>query len=70
MSIPDFQSIMLPFLKFTADNKEHSRKDVIEHLTDSFSVSDADLQKRLASGPQPVFYNRVGWANTYLKKQD
>jgi len=68
MSIPDFQTIMLPYLKFTSDNKVHSRKDVIEHLTGFFHLSEDELKKTLASGPQPVFHNRVGWANTFLKK--
>jgi len=34
MAIPDFQSIMLPLLKFLADKKEHSLREAIEYLAD------------------------------------
>lgn len=68
MSIPDYQSIMLPFLKFSADNKEHSKKDAIEHLAGIFHISEEERGRLLESGLQSIFENRVGWANTYLKK--
>lgn len=68
MSIPDYQSIMLPFLKFSSDNKEHSKKEAIEHLAGVFHVSEEERGKLLESGLQSIFENRVGWANTYLKK--
>ncbi|MBI4350781.1 MAG: restriction endonuclease [Elusimicrobia bacterium] len=68
MSIPDYQSIMLPFLKYSADKKEHPVKDAEEHLAGIFHVSDEERKKLLASGRQYVFDNRVGWARTYLKK--
>jgi restriction endonuclease Mrr len=32
MPIPDFQTIMLPLLKFAADKKEHSLSEGIEHI--------------------------------------
>jgi len=68
MSIPDYQSIMLPFLKFSSDNKEHSKKEAIEHLAGVFHVSEEERGKLLESGLQSIFDNRVGWARTYLKK--
>lgn len=68
MSIPDYQSIMLPFLKFSSDNKEHSKKDAIEHLAGIFRVSEEERGRLLESGLQSIFDNRVGWARTYLKK--
>src|SRR3989338_2702896 len=68
MSIPDYQSIMLPFLKFSSDNKEHSKKDAIEHLAGIFHISEEERGRLLESGLQSIFENRVGWANTYLKK--
>lgn len=68
MSIPDFQSIMLPLLKFTSDKKEHSIREVIESLADLFKLSEEEKKEVLPSGQQYVFDNRVGWAKTYLKK--
>ena len=68
MPIPDFQSIMLPLLKYLADQQEHSLRDVIDSLTINFELCEAEKQKLLPSGKQAIFDNRVGWARTYLKK--
>ncbi len=68
MSIPDYQSIMLPLLKLASDKKEHSMQDAIECLASLFKVSKDELQELLPSGQQKIFDNRVGWARTYLKK--
>jgi restriction system protein len=68
MSIPDYQSIMLPFLKFSADKKEHPVKDAIEYLAGTLHVSEEERRKLLSSGQQAIFDNRVGRARTYLKK--
>jgi len=68
MAIPDFQTIMLPLLKFAADCKVHYIHDAVEKLANDFGLSEEQLSTLLPSGQQPVFYNRVGWARTYLKK--
>jgi restriction system protein len=68
MSIPDYQTIMLPFLKFTGDAAEHSLGDVIDALVTEFRLSDEARREMLPSGRQEIFANRVGWARTYLKK--
>jgi restriction system protein len=67
MSIPDYQSIMLPLLKFCGDNKEHSIQEARDFLSSYFKLSDSERKEVLASG-QRIFENRVGWARTYLKK--
>lgn len=68
MSIPDYQSIMLPLLKFTSDKKEHSTREAIEYLANLFKLNEQERKELLPSGQQYVFDNRVGWARTYLKK--
>ncbi|MBD2491987.1 restriction endonuclease [Aulosira sp. FACHB-615] len=68
MPIPDYQAIMLPLLKFTIDQKEHSLREAIEALADHFQLTDEERKELLPSGRQPTFDNRVGWARTYLKK--
>lgn len=68
MSIPDYQSIMLPLLNLIADQKEHSLRETIEVLAERFKLSDDDRKEFLPSGQQAIFDNRVGWARTYLKK--
>ena len=68
MTIPDYQSIMLPLLKLASDKKEHSMREAIDCLASLFKVSESELQELLPSGQQRIFDNRVGWARTYLKK--
>ena len=68
MAIPDYQTIMLPLLKFVADQKEHSVHEVVKYLANEFNLSDDDRKEMLPSGQQEVFLNRVGWARTYMKK--
>jgi len=68
MPIPDYQSIMLPLLKFASDGQEHSLRETIEALADEFNLTVEEHSELLPSGQQAVFDNRVGWARTYLKK--
>ena len=65
--VPDYQSIMLPLLKLAEDNAEHSARDAIELLSQTFKLTDEDKAKLLPSGKIPVFYDRVHWALSYLK---
>jgi restriction system protein len=68
MAVPDFQSIMLPLLKIAGDGQEHSGQEFLEKLARHFGLTDEDLNELLPSGKQTRFYNRVGWARTYLIK--
>lgn len=68
MPIPDFQTIMLPLLRITSDGNEHSIQDLINALAEHFSLTEDELDALLPSGRQRIFYNRVGWAKTYLAK--
>jgi len=66
--IPDYQTLMLPLLRFAADRHEHKFREAIEALALEFSVSGDERADLLPSGTQPVFDNRVGWAKTYLNR--
>lgn len=66
--IPDYQSIMLPLLQLVSDKQEYKFRDLIEKLAIKFKLTENDREELLPSGTQPIFDNRVGWANTYLKK--
>jgi restriction system protein len=67
MAVPDFQSVMLPFLEVLEDGKERTMRDVTELLSQRFNLTDKERQEHLPSGPQGLFYNRVAWAKTHLK---
>ena len=68
MTIPDFQSIMLPLLEIVKDGQEHSHREVCESLAAQFNLSDAEKRELLPSGRQARFDNRVAWSRAYLKK--
>ena len=68
MPIPNFQVIMLPLLKLTADGKDHARGDVVRPLATQFGVTAEEQAQMLPSGRQQVFTNRIHWARTYLVK--
>ncbi len=68
MAIPDFQTVMLPLLKFAGDPMEHSLREIIDALADQFQLTQVERNELLPSGRQATFDNRVGWARTYLVK--
>jgi restriction system protein len=69
MSVPDFQTLMLPVLK--ASSKGEVRiSEVIDQLASEFGLSQEQLSELLPSGKTTVFRNRVYWAKTYLGKAD
>jgi restriction system protein len=68
MPIPDYQTIMLPLLRFLKDEKEHNIGEVVDALAEEFDLSVDERQQLLGSGQQTVIRNRAGWARTYLKK--
>lgn len=68
MSVPDFQTIMLPLLKFTADQREHAFRETIEYLAMAFQLSEQEKEELIPSRQQTSFDNRVSWATSYLKR--
>lgn len=67
MSIPDYQTLMLPVLK-AALQGEVRISEVIGKLADEFHLTDAERAEMLPSGRITLFANRVHWAKTYLKQ--
>lgn len=66
--IPDYQTIMLPLLKFAGDGREHHIREAINYLAEKFGLSEEERKLLLPSGQEYVFDNRVRWAKTYLTK--
>ena len=58
MAVPDFQTIMLPLLKFAGDGREHSTSEAIDALALEFRLSEEDRKELLPSGRQARFDNR------------
>ena len=59
---------MLPLLRFARDENEHSLREATDILSNEFNLSETEREELLASGRKPIFYDRVGWAKTYLSQ--
>lgn len=69
MAVPDYQSLMLPLLKYAGTrNGEVTTSEAVEVLAQELNLTEEDLREMLPSGTQSTFGNRVGWAATYMKK--
>lgn len=68
MPVPDFQTIMLPLLRFAADGIEHSMTDAREALAKEFALTPEERAELLPSGRVRRFDNRVAWAKVYLTR--
>lgn len=69
MAVPDYQSLMLPLLKFVGKKgEETSTSEAVEFLASELNLTEGDIKELLPSGIQSAFVNRVGWASTYMKK--
>jgi restriction system protein len=66
MSLPDFQSILLPLLKLTASREELTSADSYKLMAEHFQLSEAEVEAPMPSGRGSSFRNRVAWAKQYL----
>lgn len=67
MSIPDYQSLMLPVLR-AASGGEAKIGEVVLALAAQLALTPEECAELLPSGKQTLFANRVHWAKTYLVK--
>jgi restriction system protein len=65
--IPDFQTIMLPFMNILSNGLEHSTTETNEKLAGIFNLTEDELNQFLPSGVAKTFPNRVAWAKSHLK---
>jgi restriction system protein len=68
MTIPDYQSLMLPLLQCAENGQEVRTSDCVDTLGKKLALSDDDMNELLPSGKQTVFSNRIHWARTYMAK--
>jgi restriction system protein len=67
MSIPDYQSLMLPLLKQAALGKTRVL-DAEKQLGEELGLTPEERAQLLPSGKQRVLHNRAHWAKFYLMK--
>lgn len=68
MTIPDFQTLMLPVLYFYGDKVEHTKQETIDEIATKFKLTAEERNDMLPSGNQLRFDNRLSWAIVYLFK--
>jgi restriction system protein len=68
MPIPDYQTLMLPLLKYAAAGNVLSVREAYDAMSRDFGLTEGERHELLPSGRQPVINNRVGWAKTYMLK--
>ena len=65
--IPDYQTLMMPVLKLSA-NGEVTNREAVDLLAKQFELTEEEREDLLPSGKQRTFDNRFNWAKSYLKK--
>lgn len=68
MAIPDFQTLMLPLMELIADGQAHEVRVATQAIGERLKLTDAEWEEQLPSGRAPLFYNRLAWAKTHLKR--
>ncbi len=67
MTIPDYQSLMLPVLIVAAEG-ETRVPQAAERIANMLSLTEAEREELLPSGKQKLLHNRIHWAKFYLSK--
>lgn len=68
MAIPTYEELMLPLLKLLSDKNTYTNKQCNEILAKQCNLTEQEKRETLPSKKAPIFYNRVNWAKTYMKK--
>ncbi len=67
MAVPAYYELIPLFMECLQDGQIHPLKEIRNHCARRTSLTEDDLQVTTASGLS-LFFDRVGWARTYLKK--
>ena len=67
MPVPDFQSVMLPVLRLSAEG-EIKIADAVNRISDEFGLTEDEREELLPSGSLTRIRDRVNWSVTYLAK--
>lgn len=67
MTIPDYQSLMLPVLRLAAEGEKRVA-DIKDRIADDFGLTLEEREELLPSGRQRRLDNRIQWAKFYLSK--
>lgn len=68
MAVPDFQTMMLPFLQILGDGNEHSYSQIAAALAEHYQLTNDDISEMIPSKRQTKLVNRIYWVSTYFRK--
>ena len=67
MAVPDFQTMMLPFLAVAGDGHEHTSGGMAESLAGQYQLTESEKTEMVPSGRQTRLMNRIYWISTHFK---
>lgn len=70
MAIPDFQTILRPFLEALVGGQEMHMNALIDKLADHFELTEEERAEMYETGNDYVFRSRVRFARIHLKKAE
>ena len=70
VSVPDFQSMILPFLNILSDGKEWFRKDMIKAIAETLKLTEEQRNMSHAKSGVNIFSNNIAWVETNLLKAE
>lgn len=68
MAVPTQTKLHRPILEFLSGVDEASKKEIIDEMARRFSLSDADIRERIASGGVTRLVSNAGFALFHLKR--
>ncbi|MET4133747.1 restriction endonuclease Mrr [Porphyrobacter sp. MBR-155] len=67
VTIPSYQTLMLPVLKLAAEGDWRVPK-AAEVIADQFELSEEEREQSLSSGRQRLLHNRIHWAKVHMMR--
>lgn len=69
MTVPDYQTLMLPLLQHAAKKSSETQIGaIVDDIARDLKLSDEDLASLIPSGGQTLLMNRLHWAKSYLQR--
>ena len=69
MAVPTYDQLIAPLLKVLAAHPDGIKiRDAYDAVAEEIGLTDEEKRELLPSGKQPVYMNRIGWANDRLKR--
>ncbi len=70
MSIPPYETFMLPVLRSLAGSEPRRRAEIVRAAADAKGIPEDERQLLVPSGGSTIVQSRAGWALSYLKQAD